>query len=230
MPNHGSEGEEAEVIDLAATRLEKEASDPKLINTSAEAVLLFSKLPALWALRKGWDELPSSVQRRLLGANRTEIGKFVMKWVPALHPESYFMHEYFLSFLAKLGMLELKLTNEEEEETEKALMGNPDPQAREKLRAQKQEAVLGSIVVPGAGWIRLGKETPLLVEAEVPELAMVLKTAGRLEKTRERYLASVRGAVRDKRAEKEVAETQRKEHNGEVQAAGLSGEEERKAA
>lgn len=229
MPNHGSKGEGAEVIDLAARRLEKEALDPKTINTSAEAVLFLSKFPAFFVLRKAWDFFAASVQREIINANPTEIGRLLMEYCPALNPRSYFLPGHFFAFFTRLGMLELKLTEKEEMEIEATLKGNTDPLAREKLEAEVKERAIQTIPEPLEGWTNLEGQALLAMKAEVPELAVVLKTAGRLGEAREGFLASVRGAVRDKRAEKVVAETQREEHNGEVRAAGLD-KEERKAA
>lgn len=165
------------------------------VETVAAAVLFLKETVLLAPWRASWNAAPAWVQRNAADAAHGELVKALLSHFPFIVPQAYFVPSHLLGVLAKCGVIEFKLTDEEKAE----MLKLPTNKEQIAYKHKIQEEVIGNIVLPGEGIPGDISGTLGTLAAKVkPEVGPVVlagKAGDALLKGRDSYLKQVREAI-----------------------------------
>lgn len=179
-----------------------------------------------------WNLAPASVQRGIGGTDQSEIGKFLMRYMPMANPRAYLAPAYLVVGLARAGVLDFKLTKEEEVAMHAQLGQTPSEEAKIAYNAKLQENLLAGIVMPyeGAAEALTGKVGTVItaVQPELTPVAVAAQGTVVLEGARDGYFKQVRERVHG--IELEVAKAKEAAKQAKDAVPGTATEEHDKIA
>lgn len=207
-------------VNVVASATTEVIENDETRDSLAKAVLSVRNSLAYKALTLAWNILPAGVQRTML-TNHTELGAFILRYMPMAHPEAYFVPGQMAAAFIQLGLLDFNLTDEENTAMEEALGIDATESQKMAYRAEQQEALIAKIVTPGEGYTDVFSSKTAGAAAKLnPELepfVLIGKAGGMLKNARDSLFQDVRARVHqlevEAREKNEVEATEEKEHD-----------------
>ncbi|MFA4814684.1 MAG: hypothetical protein WC924_03415 [Candidatus Gracilibacteria bacterium] len=178
---------------------ERIAEDQGTVDTVAKAVFAVKDSAPYLVVKAAWELLPAGTQRNLAMADHNALGEFLLKYFPAVHPEAWFPPSYFAAGFISCGLLNFKLTKEEEGEMAAQLGSDASETQKMAFRAEKQKTVIAKVVIPGEGYMGTLDSKPLraatTLEPELAPIVVIGKAGGMIQGAREGFFENVRAQV-----------------------------------
>lgn len=229
-PNEDGSVELAHHFEKGAHVAQEVAKSEGLRENIAQAVVSIRNFLPYKGLKLAWDLLPAKAQRLMI-TDHTSLGAFILKYMPMVHPESYFIPGQLAAGFIQCGLLDFKQTDEEKQAMEEALGVDATEAQKMAYWSEKQETeLLPQIITPGEGYTEILDSKPAAAAAAVnPELEPLIligKAGGMLKGAKDGFFESVRTRAHQlevEAKEKEVMSEEVNEHNRVAKADPAAG-------
>lgn len=220
-PNEDGSVELAHHFEKGAHVAEEVAKNEGLRENIAQAVVSIRNFLPYKGLKLAWDLLPAKAQRLMI-TDHTSLGAFILKYIPMVHPESYFIPGQLAAGFIQCGLLDFKQTDEEIKAMEEALGVDASEAQKMAYWSEKQETeLLPQIITPGEGYTEILDSKPAAAAAAVnPELEPLIligKAGGMLKGAKDGFFESVRTRAHQLEVEakekEEVLAEEKREHD-----------------